>query len=145
MLEQGLHAGTQGLVVTVDGGPDLGLAAHAGAADAGEDRGDNVVAEGEQRADGAGGVWRDVVAAGSAGFVDELLAAELAQVVGGLPGGVAVLPGDLADLSGVQDLIVPPGPPGAPGMVTPAGFFNSAPGAGRLPRAASAGRTGCGD
>jgi hypothetical protein len=60
-----------------------------------------VVAEGEKRCDDAGAVCRDMVAAGPAGFVDELLAAELAQVVGGLPGGVAVLPGDLADLGGV--------------------------------------------
>jgi hypothetical protein len=29
-----------------------------------------------------------MVAAGSAGFAEELLATELAQVVGGLPGGV---------------------------------------------------------
>jgi hypothetical protein len=60
-----------------------------------------VVAEGEQRGDDAGDGRRDVVAAGLAGFADELLAAELAQVIGGLPGGVAVLPGYLADLGGV--------------------------------------------
>ena len=33
----------------------------------------------------------DVVAAGPAGFVDEVFAAELAQVVGGLAGGVSVV------------------------------------------------------
>jgi hypothetical protein len=99
--EQGLHADAEVLVVAVDGGPVFGLAAHAGAADPGQDRRDDVVAEGEQRGDGPGGVCRDVVAAGPAGFADELLAAELAQVVGGLPGGVAVLPGDLADFGGV--------------------------------------------
>jgi hypothetical protein len=60
-----------------------------------------VVAEGEQRGDGAGGLRRDVVAAGPAGFVDEVLAAELAQVVSGLPGGVAFLAGDLPDAGGV--------------------------------------------
>ena len=60
-----------------------------------------MVAEGEQRGDDAGAVCRDVVAAGPARFVDELLAAELAQVAGGLPGGVAVLPGELADPGGV--------------------------------------------
>src|SRR5205807_1784528 len=97
----GLHADAQGLVVAVGGGPDLGFAAHAGAADPGKDRGDDVIAEGEQGADGAGGGWRDVVAAGPAGFVHELLAAELFQVVGGLPGGVAVVAGDLPDPGGV--------------------------------------------
>ena len=38
---------------------------------------------------------------GPAGFVDELVAPGLARVVAGLPGGVAVLPGDLADPGGV--------------------------------------------
>ena len=47
-------------------------------ADAGEDRGDDVVAEGEQRGDGAGGVAGYLVAAGAAGFDDELFAAQLA-------------------------------------------------------------------
>jgi len=89
-------------VVTVGGSPDFGFTAHAGAADAGEDRCDDVVAQGEQGADGADGGWRDVVAAGPAGFVRELLAAELAQVAGGLPGGVAVAAGDLADSGGVH-------------------------------------------
>jgi hypothetical protein len=79
----------------------FGSAAHAGAADPGQDRGDDVVAQGQQGGDGAGGVWRDVVAAGPAGFGDELLAAEFTQVVGGLPGGVAVVPGEVADLGGV--------------------------------------------
>ena len=43
----------------------------------------------------------DVVAAGPAGLGDEALAAELAQVVGGLPGGVAVVAGHRADPGGV--------------------------------------------
>src|SRR5258708_25162993 len=63
VLEQGLHADAQGLVVAVGGGPGLGFAAHPGAADSGQDRGDDMVAEGEQGADSAGGGWRDVVAA----------------------------------------------------------------------------------
>lgn len=33
MLEQGLHADAEVLIVAVDGGPVLGLAVHAGAAD----------------------------------------------------------------------------------------------------------------
>ncbi len=49
---------------------------------------------------------RDVVAAG---FADELLSAELAQVVGGLPGGIAVLPGDLATLAACSATVNPPG------------------------------------
>jgi hypothetical protein len=50
------------LVVAVEGCPDLGLAADAGASDAGQDRRGDVVAEGQERGDGAGGVRRDVVA-----------------------------------------------------------------------------------
>ena len=46
VLEQGLHADAQGLGVAVDGGPDFGFTAHAGAADSGEDRCDDVVAQG---------------------------------------------------------------------------------------------------
>ena len=42
-----------------------------------------------------------VVPPGPAGLVHELLATELTQVVSGLADGVAVLPGDLADPSGV--------------------------------------------
>lgn len=95
------HANAQGLVVAVDGGPVCRFASHARAADAGEDGCDDMVAEGEQRDHGPAGVRWDVVTAGPAGFVDQLLAAELAQVVSGLPGGVAVLPGDLADPCGV--------------------------------------------
>ena len=60
-----------------------------------------MVAEGEQGSDGPGGLRRDVVAAGPAGFVDKVLAAELTQVVSGLPGGVAFLAGDLPDACGV--------------------------------------------
>ena len=99
--EQCLHADAEVLVVAVGGGPDLGFAADAGAADPGHDRGDNVVPEGEQGGDGAGGLRRDVVAAGPAGFANELLAAEFTQVVSGLPGGVAVLAGDQPDACGV--------------------------------------------
>jgi hypothetical protein len=93
VVEEVLDGDAQSLIVAVDGGLDLGFPAHAGAADPGEDRRDDVVAEGEQGADGAGGVWRDVAAAGPAGFVDELLAAEFAQVVCGLPDGAAGLAG----------------------------------------------------
>jgi len=59
--------------------------------DAGENGGDDLVPEGEQRRDGAGGLPGDVVAAGPAGFDDEAFAAQFAQVVGGLPDGVVVL------------------------------------------------------
>jgi hypothetical protein len=45
----------QALVVAVDPGPVSRFAAHAGAADSGQDRGNDVIAEGEQGADGAGG------------------------------------------------------------------------------------------
>jgi hypothetical protein len=46
--------------------------------DAGDEGRDDFVAEGEQRGDGACGGLGDVVAAGAAGFDDELFAAEFA-------------------------------------------------------------------
>ena len=78
-----------------------GLASAAGAVDAGEDRGDDLVAEDEQGGDGSGLLGRDVVAAGSGGFDGESLAAELAQVIGGLPDRVVGVPVQLPDLGGV--------------------------------------------
>jgi hypothetical protein len=57
-VEEGLHADAEGLVVTVDGGPVRGLASAAGAADAGDDWRDDVVAQREQGGDGAGRVGR---------------------------------------------------------------------------------------
>jgi hypothetical protein len=74
-------------VVAVDGGPDAGFAAPAGASNAGEDGGDNLVAEGEQGSDGAGGGGWDVVSARAAGLADQPLAAQLPQVVRGLTDG----------------------------------------------------------
>jgi len=60
--EEGLHADAEGLVVAVDGGPVCGLAAQSGAADTGQDGADDLVAEGEQAGDGAGGLRADLVA-----------------------------------------------------------------------------------
>jgi len=60
-----------------------------------------LVAEGEQGGDGARGVGRDVVAAGPGGLDGKALAAEFAQVVGGLPDRVAGLAGHGGDLGGV--------------------------------------------
>ena len=67
-MEEVLHADAEGLVVAVDGGPVGGFAAAAGAADAGEDGGDDLVAEGEEGRDSAGRLGRDVLAAGPAGL-----------------------------------------------------------------------------
>jgi hypothetical protein len=61
VLEQGLHADAEVLIVAVDGGPVLGLAAHAGAADPGQDGRDDVVAEGDLDADRSH--WRALAAA----------------------------------------------------------------------------------
>ena len=55
VAEEGLHGDAEGFVVAVDGSPGGGLASDPGAADAGEDRCDDLVAEGEQGGDGAGG------------------------------------------------------------------------------------------
>jgi len=79
-VEEGLHADAEGLVVAVHAGPDGGFAPEAGAADAGEDRADDLVADGEQGGDGAGRAGRDVVAPGLAGLDSKALAAELEQV-----------------------------------------------------------------
>src|SRR5262249_34399741 len=100
MAEEGLQVDAELLVVAVDSGPGLGLAALARAADASQDRGDDLVAEGEQSGDGAGGAWTQVVGAVSAGLVDQLLAADLSQVVGGLWERVGGRAGHGADLGG---------------------------------------------
>ncbi len=76
-MEEGAHAGAEVLVVAVDAGVGLGRSSGSGSVDAGEDRGDDLVAQGEQRRDGAGGLPGDVVAAGRAGFDDEVFAARL--------------------------------------------------------------------
>jgi hypothetical protein len=55
-----------------------GFAAEAGAANAGEDRGDDVVAEGDDTGDDAVGIVGHVVATVAARLVDESFAAELA-------------------------------------------------------------------
>ena len=88
-MKSGLHIDADSFVVAVDAGPGAGFAAHPWAADAGEDGRDDLVAQGEQRGDGARGGCPDAVAARPSGFVDELLAAQFAQVVAGLADGVA--------------------------------------------------------
>src|ERR1035441_800565 len=62
VVEEGLYADAEGLIVAVDAGPDGGLASQPGAADAGEYRSDDLVAEGEQGGDGPGCVRGRVVA-----------------------------------------------------------------------------------
>jgi len=57
-----LHIDADSFVVAVDAGPVRGFASHAGAAHRGEDRGDDLVAQGEQGGGGACGGCPDVVA-----------------------------------------------------------------------------------
>jgi hypothetical protein len=98
--EQGGHVGSEVFVVLVDGGqPGRDVVVPADL-DAGQDRGDDVVPEGKQGRYGPGGRAGQVVAAGPAGFADELLAAAFAQVVGSLAGvvGGVGLPGHGVDL-----------------------------------------------
>src|SRR5437588_2426636 len=77
--EQGGHVGPEVFVVLVDGGqPGRDMIVPADL-DTGQNRGDDVVPEGEQRRYGPGGRAGQVVAPGSAGFADELLAAEFAH------------------------------------------------------------------
>ena len=78
MLEERLHVDADLLVVAVDAGPGDRFAPHPGAADPGEDRPDDLLAEGEQGGDGARGARVEVVAAGPSGFGDQLFAAEFA-------------------------------------------------------------------
>jgi hypothetical protein len=53
-MKDSLHADAEGLVVVVNESPDGGLASQPWAADSGEDRGDNLVAEDKQGGDGTG-------------------------------------------------------------------------------------------
>src|SRR2546430_17743845 len=67
MAEQGGHVGSKMFVVLVDGGQpgrDVVVPADLGA---GQDRGDDVVPEGEQRRYGPGGRAGQIVAAGGGG------------------------------------------------------------------------------
>src|SRR6266571_1880781 len=101
VLEERLHADAEIFIVAVDGGPDGGFASSAlGAADAGEDGGDDLITQGEQGSDGARGRARDVVAAGSPELGDQAFAAQLPQVISGLAGSVILLSGHGADLGG---------------------------------------------
>ena len=101
-MEEGLHAEAEGFIVAVDRCPGGGFAPSSRAPDAGQDGTDHLVADQEQRSDGASRIWGDPVAPGSSWFVEHLLAAELAQVVGGLAGAVVTvgLPGHGVDLGG---------------------------------------------
>jgi len=78
----------------------LGLRPRRGAAHSGEDRREDVIAQGEQGGDGAGCTGGNPVAAGLAGLDGQVLAAELAQVAGGLPDGIGFLPGHRPDPGG---------------------------------------------
>jgi hypothetical protein len=57
--EQRLHVDADSFVVTVDAGPVRGFAAHGRAAHRREDRGDDLVAQGQQGGDGARGRRRN--------------------------------------------------------------------------------------
>ena len=97
-MEEGVHVDPEGLVVAVDGGPVGGWAASPWYTDSGEDGADDFLAEDDKCGHGAGGLGRDLVAAGASGFDDEVLAAKFAQVIGALADGVVVAAGDGVDL-----------------------------------------------
>src|SRR5512144_85880 len=98
VVEEGLHVDPEGLVVVVDGAPTRGFATESGASDAGQDGCDDVVSQCEQGGDGAGGLWRDLIPPGPSGLGDQVLPADLTDVVGGLTDGVAGLPRHVVDL-----------------------------------------------
>ena len=95
-----MHADAEGLVVAVDGGPMGGWATSAWDADPGEDGADDLLAEHDQGGDGAGGLGWDVVAVPAAGFGDQVVAAEFAQVVCRLADCVVVAAGHGVDFVG---------------------------------------------
>ena len=84
----------------VDGCPVGRFAPTSRAADAGLLGGDDVFTQPETAGDGAGRLGRDVVAAAAPGFCDELVAPELAEVIGGLTDGVTGPGADGVDLGG---------------------------------------------
>lgn len=86
VVQQAARAGADVLVVPVDAGEGLGWPSGAGLADAGEDRCADLVAQHGEAGDGAGALGGNVVAVAAAGFDDELLAAQFAEIVGGLAG-----------------------------------------------------------
>src|SRR5260370_39703193 len=92
VAEEGVHVDPEGLVVTVDRSPGGGDAVAAPDADSGQERGDDLVAEDEHGGDGAGGLRRDLIPAAAGGLDGQGFAAELAQVISRLAGGVAGLP-----------------------------------------------------
>ncbi len=70
-------------------------------ADSGDDRGDDLVTQDEERGDGAGGVRRDLVAARVPRLDGQVLAAHLAEIIGRLADGVAGHPGHPPDRGGM--------------------------------------------
>jgi hypothetical protein len=60
-----------------------------GAADTGEDAGDDLVPEGEKSGDGAGGLRWNVVAQGAAGFLDQVAGPSCLLTWGGDPNRVS--------------------------------------------------------
>ncbi len=69
-------------MVPVDLGPVAGRPADPRVGDAGQQGRDDLFPEGEQGADDPGGTGGDEVPAGAAGFVGEVLAAQLAEIEG---------------------------------------------------------------
>ena len=62
-----MHSDAEGLVVAVDASPDGGFASYPGAANPGEDRADDLVAEGEHGGDSADAAGLGVAVAGILG------------------------------------------------------------------------------
>jgi len=100
--EESAHPDAEGVVVAVDSGSGFRWPAWRWAAEAGEDRRDDLVAEGGDARNDAGRFRADAVTAGASGLLDEIFAAEFPQIVGGLPDGVVVLglPGEIAGFLG---------------------------------------------
>lgn len=58
-MDEGLHVDAEGFVVAVDEGPGGGFASQAWAADTGQDGCDDLLTQGQEGGDGAGGLGRD--------------------------------------------------------------------------------------
>lgn len=84
-MEELVHGDAELFVVAIDGGPTGGFASAAGAADAGQDGADDVVAQCDEPGDDPSLFGCDVVAVGAAELVDEVFGSQLSQVVGESP------------------------------------------------------------
>jgi len=109
VVEEGVHGDAEGFVVAVDGSPAGWFASEARAANAGQDGGDDLVAKDKDSGDGASRFGWYVIAPSVCGLGHEMVAAEFAQVVGGLADGVVGQGADGVNFGARSATVNPPG------------------------------------